>query len=81
MQKKGNTADKVSCLRKTKEIELSFVSLNRTVGDTFTFQSETEWHPPDVSDSAYALSAQCTVSINDEIICEKETLQNTVYFI
>ena len=80
MQKKGNTADKVSCLRKTKEIELSFVSLNRTVGDTFTFQSETELHPPDLSDSSYALSVQCTVSINDEIICEKEKLQNTVYF-
>ena len=80
VQKKGNTADKLSCLRKTKEIELSFVSLNRTVGDTFTFQSETELHPPDLSDSSYALSVQCTVSINDEVICEKETLQNTVYF-
>ena len=37
-------------------------------------------HPPDLSDSSYALSVQCTVSINDEIICEKEKLQNTVYF-
>ena len=79
-QKKGSTADKVSCLKKTKEIELSFVSLNRTVGDTVTFQSETESHPPDLSDSSYQLSAQSTVSINDEIISEKETLQDTVYF-
>ena len=79
-QKKGNTADKVSCLKKTKEIELNFVSLNRTVGDAVTFQSETESHPPDLSDSSSALSVQRTVSINDEIICEKETLQDTVYF-
>ena len=80
MQKKGNTVDKLSCLRKTKEIELNSVSLNRTVGDTFTFQSETELHPPDLSDSSYALSVHCTVSINDEVICEKETFKNTVYF-
>ena len=79
-QKKGNTAEKVPCLKKTKEIELSFVSLNRTVGDTVTFQSETESHPPDLSDSYLAPSVQDTVSINDEIICEKETLQDTVYF-
>ena len=80
MQKKGNTADKVSCLKKIKEIELSFVSLNRTVGDTATFQLETESHPPDLPDSSYALSVQCTVSINDKIICTSETLQDTVYF-
>ena len=80
MQKKGNTADKVSCLKKIKEIELSFVSLNRTVGDAVTLQLETKSHPPDVSDSFYALSVQCTGSINDEIICVSETLQDTVYF-
>ena len=49
-QKKGNTADKGSCLKKTNEIELSFVSLNRKVGDTVAFQLETESHPPDLSD-------------------------------
>ena len=51
-QEKGNTADKGSCLKKTKEIERSFVSLNRKVRDTVTFQSETEPHPPDLSDSS-----------------------------
>ena len=79
-QKKGNTADKVSCLKKTKEIELSFVSLDRTVRDTVTFQLETESHPPDLSDSSYQISVQSTVSINDEIISEKEALQDTIYF-
>ena len=79
-QKKGNTAGKVSCFKKIKEIEISFVSLHRTVGDTVTFQLETESHPPDLPDSFYALSVKCTVSINDEIICASETLQDTVYF-
>ena len=78
MQKKGNTADKVSCLKKIKEIELSFVSLNRRVGDTVTFQLETESDPPNLSDSSYALSVQCTVSVNDEIICTSETLQDSL---
>ena len=79
-QKKGNTAEKVSCFKKIKEIEINFVSLHRTVGDTVTFQLETESHPPDLSDSYYQLSVQGTVSINDEIISEKEMVQNTVYF-
>ena len=37
-------------------------------------------HPLDLSDSSYQLSVQGAVSINDEIISEKETLQDTVYF-
>ena len=44
VQKKGNTADKVSCLKKTKGTELSFASLNRTVGSTVSFQLETGSH-------------------------------------
>ena len=41
---------------------------------------ETESHPPDLSDSSYQIFVQGTVSINDEIISEKEALQDTIYF-
>ena len=41
---------------------------------------ETESHPPDLSDSSYQISVKGTVSINDEIISEKEALQDTIYF-
>ena len=41
---------------------------------------ETESHPPDLSDSSFQISVQGTVSINDEIISEKEALQDTIYF-
>ena len=78
--KKRNTADKVSWPKKTKEIELSFANLHRTVGDTVTFQWETESYTPDLSDSSYQLSVQGAVSINDKTISEKETLQDIIYF-
>ena len=43
-------------------------------------QSQTESHPLNVSDSSYELSVQSTVSVNNEIISEKETFQDTITF-
>ena len=43
-----------------------------------TFLAKTELYPLNVSDSSYKLSVESTVSINNESISQKETLQHTI---
>ena len=62
------------------ETEVSSGSFNRTFEDKVIFQWETESHPSNVSDSSHELSVQNKVSINNEVIFEKERLQDAITF-